>query len=329
MKLANNYTHTAATIIAAFLVACFAIYLFKCLLKWCKCNTAAHTQSLPNIEGFDGAMLNQQARIKRLDAGVRTDGYNMEVMPDHNGVKVSFRGVPKQELPEGYAIKGYIMVLAQFDHNLRKVGHLNIRLSDEMETEKVDTNDSETAANNAGNNELDSAMGGSICNQENVCIYQFTHLNPRDPKTGNLFYYRLGVGIVYIDSEGQEHHSRLVPYGFGGGRKQEYFRLDIDREAQEQLLRRLEAIEGRNAISGGDSITGDSSDASKDAAEDSGMEAYMRMLRPHLGNYPDEFLMNKQQRDDASLAKYMQQSLAVGSLDVDVAIPDIVDDVEQ
>lgn len=339
--ISKQHTRLATTILAAFIVAWIVIYLLRCFLQWintsklfvCKgCVEGGYTQDPQQYEGFQGAALNQQARIQRLAAGVRTDGYNMEIMPGENSVKVSFRGVPRQELPDDYRIKGYIMVLAQFDHNLLKVGHLNIRLSNEMQTEAVDSGGAdgqEAAANNInGTNSLDNAVGNSICNKEDVCTYQFSNLAPRDPSTGNLYYYRLGVGIVYLDPEGEEHHSRLVPYGYGDGRQQEYFRIDIDQEAQERLLKRLEAIEGQNALTGGPAtdVTNAADANVRDAAEDTGMEAYMRMLRPHLGNFPDEFLMNKQQRDDASLAKYMQQSLSVGSIDVNVDIPDVVPD---
>lgn len=321
MKNSNNYIHTLATALAAFIVAgaliWLAMYLYKCMPS-------------TSSESFQGAELNQQARIQRLDAGVRTDGYNVEIIPSESSINVLFRGIPEQEMPDNYKLKGYLLVLAQFDHNLLKVGHLNVRLTDEMKTEAVDNGDGQNISSNNSNG-LDNAVGGSICNRDNVCTYKFSHLNPRNPETGDLFYYRLGVGVVYIDADGEEHHSRLVPYGYGTGRQQEYFRIDIDRDEQEKLLRRLEAMEGRDILATGGASTNNpnASQSAKDSAADTGMEAYMRMLRPHLGNYPDEFLMNKAQQDDASLAKYMQQSLSVGSLDVNVNIPDVVNDADE
>lgn len=309
----NINSHSIATVLAAFLLALGFVYLLQYL---CKC--WYNTQPILTSEGFYNTDLNQEARLKRLDAGIRVDGYNMDILPDSNSIKVAFRGIPQQEMPDNYRIKGYILVLAQFDHNLVKVGHLNIRLSDETKSSTNDETD-----NNTLNNNLD--ISGSICNSENVCQYQFTNLTPRDPETGNLYYYRLGVGIVYVDPEEEEHHSRLVPYGYGDGRRQEYFRIDLDRDAQERLLKRLESIESQNALTGTAAPTTNNTDMAAGTAEDTGIEAYMRMLRPHLGNYPDEFLMSKKQQDDASLSKYMQQSLAVGTLDVNVDIPDVTD----
>lgn len=283
--------------------------------------------NMMGVEGFEGQELNNAAKIQRLASGIRTDGYNMEITPDNKGFEVAFRSIPEMELPEGYKIKGYILVAAQFDSNLRKSGHLNIRLSSELNTEAVDGGELDTSDNTntdtTMDNTLDDAIGGTICNKDGVCKYRFQNLHTRDPQTNELNYYRLGVGIVYLDEEGEEHHSRLVPYGFGRGRQQEYFRIDIDTKTQEQLLRRMEAIQSRGAVSG---LNETSDDASSRSAENVGMDAYMRMLRPHLGNYPDEFLMSSRQQQDASLSKYMQESLAVGRLDVNVDIPDIIEE---
>jgi len=289
--------------------------------------------NMMGVEGFETPQIdyNNEAKIQKLATGINTNGYNIEITPENNGFDVSFRGVPEAELPTGYKIKGYILVAAQFDSNLRKSGHLNIRLSNEMITEAIDNGDGSVNSSATGEttspaNSLDNAIGGTICNKDGVCRYRFQNLHARDPQTNELIYYRLGVGIVYLTEEGEEKHSRLLPYGFGSGRQQEYFRIDIDTETQSQLLRRMEAIQSRGAISGLKEMPSDS-DSGNSSVENVGMDAYMRMLRPHLGNYPDEFLMSSRQQQDASLEKYMQESLAVGKIDVNVNIPDIVDEL--
>jgi hypothetical protein len=53
------------------------------------------------------------------------------------------------------------------------------------------------------------------------------------------------------------------------------------------------------------------------------MDAYMKMLRPYLGDYPNEFQMSKAQMDDVSLSKYLQESLALGQVNVNIGISDL------
>lgn len=308
--------------LCAALLATLIVWISYCLYRSSKHNT-------PHVihEGYDGSTLNNAARKNILEQGINTKGFNMTILPDTKGMEVAFRGIHDSDLPDGYKVKGYIMVIAQFDKNLVDSGNLTIRLSNEMKIESTEENNVK-APPTSNTKDLDKTIEGSMCNEEGVCKYTFKNLYPRNPQTQDLYYYRLGVGIVYYDPEGNEVISRIVPYGFGKGGKQEYFRIDIDTDAQELLLKRLEAMESRQAMTGLQDLSLDEmgNKTNSSSSEDVGMEAYMRMLRPHLGNYPNEFLMSNKQIQDASLEKYLQESLAVGSLDVNVAIPDIVND---
>lgn len=163
-----------------------------------------------------------------------------------------------------------------------------------------------------------------ICNVDGQCNYVFENLEDKD-NAGNFYYYKLGIGMIYNISTGtttQENISNIYTYKFGSGGKLTYFKLDNSLEEQERLLKRLEEIEQTSILS-----QKEKNKPIQPMVEDinyNSMDAYMKMLEPHIGNYPDEFTLREQDVKDLSLADYLNKSLSRGTINVDVDIKDIV-----
>lgn len=165
------------------------------------------------------------------------------------------------------------------------------------------------------------SVSDNICNAAtNKCTYTFTQVEPADTQ-GNIYYYKLGVGVVFVNtSTGADVISTIKPYTFGSGNKLQYFRVDTALADQERLLRRLEELERVTAqkalqqpINAAD---GAAVDANGNPITPGGMDAYINMLKPYLGNYPEEYLLTSAQGKELSLDRYINQSLATGELNI-------------
>lgn len=167
-----------------------------------------------------------------------------------------------------------------------------------------------------------SSLGNGICNIDGQCSYKFENLEDKD-SAGNFYYYKLGIGLIYntSDTKYTENVSNIYTYKYGPGGKMMYFKLDNSLEEQERLIRRLEEIERNSILS--------KREANKplqpmpEEGDTQSMDAYMKMLEPHIGNYPDEFTLREQDVKDLSLSNYLNKSLSTGTINVGVKINDI------
>jgi len=160
-------------------------------------------------------------------------------------------------------------------------------------------------------------VSGNICEPStNKCSYIFTQVVPADPQ-GNIYYYKLGIGVIYVKTAtGEETLSTINAYSFGSGNKLQYFRVDTNIADQERLLKRmaeLETVSSQKALqqpsTNGISNGGQAGHASQ-------MDAYLNMLKPYLGNYPDEYLLGTAEGKELTLDKYLNQSLASGQVNI-------------
>ena len=170
--------------------------------------------------------------------------------------------------------------------------------------------------------DTDSSLGNGICNIDGECSYKFENLEDKD-SAGNFYYYKLGIGLIYnTGSTGYtENVSNIYTYKYGPGGKIMYFKLDNSLEEQERLIRRLEEIERNSILSKRESNK--PLQPMPEEGDTQSMDAYMKMLEPHIGNYPNEFTLREQDVNDLSLSNYLNKSLSNGTINVGVKINDI------
>lgn len=150
------------------------------------------------------------------------------------------------------------------------------------------------------------------------CGYTFTQVEPADTQ-GNIYYYKLGVGVIFVNTiTGAEKLSKIKAYTFGQGNKLQYFRVDTNLADQERLLKRLEELERVNAQRALQQPMSaqDGTASANGMPSTSGINAYMRMLSPYFGNYPDEYLLGTEQGNELTLNRYLNQSLAAGQINI-------------
>jgi hypothetical protein len=168
-------------------------------------------------------------------------------------------------------------------------------------------------------------VGNGICNADGVCSYVFQNLDDKD-LAGNFYYYKLGVGLIYLDTtnnRADENVSNIYTYKYGPGGRMMYFKLDNSLEEQERLIRRLEEIQRNSILSQREVNKPQQQLPSDNDDEASDMNAYMKMLEPHIGNYPDEFVLREQDVRDLSLSDYLNKRLSRGTLNVGVKINEL------
>ena len=262
------------------------------------------------IEQFQGSGL---PTIKKISVQVR---------PENREVTAKFEKV-SSNIPSGYTVKNYLLVLAKYNKDLVQVDALNIKLSNELTAVTTTTsgNTTPTTSGTTTTTTQPNSLGGSICNNEGICSYVFTDLDTKDDE-GNVYYYKLGVGVIY-DNNGTDVYSNITTYNFGTGNTQQYFRVDIDMQEQEKLLRRLADIESASLYTAKEqkSVPTDVREA---VAQGTDIDAYMKMLRPYIGNYPDEFTLNKQKINELTLDSYLDENYAVGEFNVNVNLGNIM-----
>lgn len=169
-----------------------------------------------------------------------------------------------------------------------------------------------------------SNLGNGLCNIDKQCNYTFENLEDKD-SSGNFYYYKLGIGLIYnnlkVKNKNTEKISNIYTYKYGTGGSMMYFKIDNSLEEQERIIRRLEDITRNSILS--------KTEANKplqpmpDAGDTISIDAYMKMLEPHIGNYPDEFTLREQDVQDLSLSNYLNKNLSSGTINVGVEINDI------
>lgn len=257
---------------------------------------------------------------------------SVQINPEKQSITAKFEHLTSA-IPTGYILKNYLLVLAKYNKDLEQVDSLNVKLSDELSSNTTTTKNTaneplteptlttETDITKA-TQQSQNGLGQSICNNEGICSYTFTDLETKDD-TGNSYYYKLGVGVVYDNNKGTDIYSNITTYSFGTGNNQQYFRVDIDMQEQEKLLRRLSEIESASLYSVNEQKP-NATNIEETISQGHDIDAYMKMLRPYIGNYPDEFTLDKQKIKELTLDSYLDEKYAVGEFNVNVNLGNIM-----
>ena len=250
---------------------------------------------------------------------------NITIDPVKKTVSVKFeRNKPDTD-------KGYVLILSKYDKNLQHIGNLDVKIVDAVSN--TDDEMVSTTTTNAGTSTTTPTTTSPdtdyeyppICNSSNICQYTFTNVESKD-SNGNLFYYRLGIGIITGDTEKSYSPINELRFGSSGSGLQRYFRVDNTLKEQKALLQKLSNLEKLKAAESAKSTQDlvESQDLDENGEVKYDVDAYMKMLKPYIGNYPDEFTLNQQKLDELSLGKYLNKSLALGSFNIDVDVADIM-----
>lgn len=275
-------------------------------------------KALPNpttIENFEVGAESSIPTVKKI---------SMQIFPEKREITAKFEKVVSN-IPTGHTLKNYLLVLAKYNKDLVQVDSLNVKLSNELGISTTSTGATTTTSTGATTTtsmaSTPNSLGDSICNKEGICSYTFTDLDTKDEE-GNIYYYKLGAGVVY-NNNGNDVYSNITTYNFGTGNSQQYFRIDIDMPEQEKLLRRLAEIESASLYTAKEQKAVET-DTEETKGKGTDIDAYMKMLRPYIGNYPDEFTLNNQKIKDLTLDSYLDESYAVGEFNLNVNLGNIM-----
>jgi hypothetical protein len=290
-------------------------------------NTTVNNAQIEQFQSNSGTVCTGlQAQCNATASTPTIKKISVQISPEKREATAKFENVTSSNIPTGYTLKNYLLVLAKYNKDLVQVDALNVKMSNELSATTTTTGatTTTTAPGVTTTTTQPNSLGGSICNNEGICSYVFTDLDTKDDD-GNVYYYKLGVGVVY-DHNGSDVYSNITTYNFGTGNNQQYFRVDIDMQEQEKLLRRLADIESASLYTakGQKPVATDVTDVSEAVAQGTDIDAYMKMLRPYIGNYPDEFTLNKQKINELTLNSYLDENYAVGEFNVNVNLGNIM-----
>ena len=323
------------------LIICVIVLLGLLLANFDKCFAPVATLFQSNNVNTSQSQNNNVVEHKpNSSTPVRKEGFNTTV----NNIKLTERNIIIEPNKKNIIIKfernntktdkGYVLILSKYDKNLIHIGNLDVKIVDAVsntDEENITTTTTSNATSTTSNatsttNPKTDYEYPPICNSSNICQYTFTNVESKD-SNGDLFYYRLGIGIISDGENGEKSYSNINPLMFGSGSGfQKFFRVDNTLKEQKALLQKLSNLEklksAESAKSTQDLVEKQDIDENGEVKYD--VDAYMKMLKPYIGNYPDEFTLNQQKLDELSLGKYLNKSLALGSLNIDVDVADIV-----
>ena len=275
----------------------------------------------PSVNTTVGKLTNGIEQFQGSSTGVPTiKKISVQVSPEKREATAKFERITSG-IPVGYTLKNYLLVLAKYNKDLVQVDALNVKMSNEILSATTGATTTTSAPGATTTTSSPNSLGGSICNNEGICSYVFTDLDTKDDD-GNVYYYKLGIGAIY-DNASVDVYSNITTYNFGTGNAQQYFRVDIDMQEQEKLLRRLADIESASLYTTKEQKTV-ATGVSDAVAQGTDIDAYMKMLRPYVGNYPDEFTLNKQKINELTLDSYLDENYAVGEFNVNVNLGNIM-----
>lgn len=157
----------------------------------------------------------------------------------------------------------------------------------------------------------------SICNDSGNCSYEFKNLDVLD-NNNNLYFYKLGVAAILTGiSESEtdlEHETHVTPFTTFTLEGKHFISIDKGIEEQRELLQKLKDLEKSSSYK---FIETQQQDVDKLDTNEY-LNAYIEMLKPHVGNYPDEFTLTPEQIKEHSLQNYLNKSFSKGQININL-----------
>ena len=192
---------------------------------------------------------------------------------------------------------GFMIILAQYDHNKKNMNNNKFYVSNEYELSSSVSIDLQNYQTN-------------ICSIENgtpSCEYKFKNLQIRDDKN-KLYYYKIGVSALYKTNQDTLSSDFILPYNVNTDDK--LFTIDATTEIQTKKYNDfLEYQQGLNQYSKNINIY-DSVISTPDGRYE--------LIKTQLGNYPDHLIIDNQTISKSSLSDLVDKTMAEGIVNINV-----------
>lgn len=271
------------------------ILLILVILSYSKCNASSNPSLNSNMNNN-----NYSRKIKNIIEHFDiTTPNTTQSTPEPKNVRINIKG---NQITMDFTVdlsnnaprpKQFIMLLIQYDSNLRNTGNVKMYMSNEYDIN--------------GNVSINmSTANTNVCvmnNDQPACKYVFNNIDIID-SNGNLYYYKCGVIAVY--SWG---NSRIVvPYNVNTVNN--IFSLDTSLDQQNNLYASFQQFKQQQENKQtSDKVLNNTMSTANGQYE---------IIKSQIGNYPDNLILDP--NSNSSLNDLVDKSMALGIIDVNVNI---------
>ena len=195
----------------------------------------------------------------------------------------------------------FLIVLSQYDKNMRNTGKNEIFLSNEYELGSFTEITDKTINTNLC----------KIVNGRPICEYRFQNLDVRDAD-GNLFYYKIGVASVFADKTNSQF---VLPGNIASENK--LFTLDTSAENQSKQFKAFQTFQGmqkKEGGFGGPPISANIYDKTMATAD-----GQYEFIKSQMGGYPDNLLMDSLDISQGQLNDLVGRTMAPAIINANIS----------
>jgi len=194
--------------------------------------------------------------------------------------------------------KSFIIVLAQYDNNKINTGNNKFYLSNES---IINTNVS-----------TQTDLVNNLCTIVDglpYCKYIYNNIDIND-KSGNPYYYKLGVSAIYNINDKSSNSSYITPYNISSNDKMFTLNSSVDSQ-NNQYQNFLEYQKSQQGQTNQSSISANTYGDTISTAD-----GQYELIKSQLGNYPDNLLLESQTVDKGTLSDLVDKSMAQALLNI-------------
>ena len=269
------------------IIISIGILILILLFNYNKCYTETSLKYKNNSQLNTIEKFNVNEEYYSMPSDVRIKIENSEILINFN-----INNIFEKKTPTGFMI-----ILAQYDHNKKNMNNNKFYVSNEYELSSSVSIDLQNYQTN-------------ICSIENgtpSCEYKFKNLQIRDDKN-KLYYYKIGVSALYKTNQDTLSSDFILPYNVNTDDK--LFTIDATTEIQTKKYNDfLEYQQGLNQSSKNTNIY-DSVISTPDGRYE--------LIKTQLGNYPDHLIIDNQTISKSSLSDLVDKTMAEGIVNINV-----------